>query len=61
MKIYLVQETRDYDTYAIFWDKDDAIEFLEDLKKDEDNKHLNFEIDERTLFYGPPPVKGYNK
>ena len=58
MKVYLVVDTHNAPgrVLAVFANEEDAVAFVESARLWE-----VAEIDERTLFHGQPPRKGYNR
>lgn len=58
MKIYLVVDTHNAPgrVLAVFANEEDAVAFVESARLWE-----VAEINERTLFHGQPPRKGYNR
>lgn len=63
MKVYLVEDvlySPGY-VYAVMASKEDANKFSECLNSSNSPFHSAVEVFERTLFYGQPPVEGYNE
>ena len=58
MKVYLVVDINIYPgrVLAVFADEEDAEKFVDAARLWDD-----VEVYERTLFYGQPPHKGYNR
>lgn len=59
-KIYLVEDTSNYSPgtiIAIFTAREDAERFANSLDR---KTHPRWKIKQRSLFYGQPPIRGYN-
>lgn len=56
-KVYLVEDVYENPgrIYAVFANEEDANDFAESLERE-----VDCEVVPRTLFWGQPPVRGYN-